>query len=173
MGRSPGMTSRSRPGPATGACRSARLRGSWDLGPDFPPLELDYTPLRALDERHVRDARLHDRLVHSPGLARRRGAPTRIAGAPAGHWVKVIAHSGYAHLFSPVEGKAASATHVGDEVLRHEHGYPLRLVAPGRKGWFWVKWVTALEVLGGPASPVRRQPNISGLTSTRFFSTLF
>ena len=38
------------------------------------------------------------------------------------------------------------ATTVGDETLSHRHGFPLRLVAPGRRGYQWVKWVTALEV---------------------------
>lgn len=39
------------------------------------------------------------------------------------------------------------ATHVGDELLDHGHGAPLRLVAPGRRGFQWVKWVTEIEVL--------------------------
>lgn len=39
------------------------------------------------------------------------------------------------------------ATRVGDEPLSHGHGAPLRLVAPGRRGFQWVKWVTAVEVL--------------------------
>ncbi len=46
---------------------------------------------------------------------------------------------------------ALLATHVldGDGVaqpLTHGHGAPLRLVAPGRRGFQWVKWVTAIEV---------------------------
>jgi DMSO/TMAO reductase YedYZ molybdopterin-dependent catalytic subunit len=39
------------------------------------------------------------------------------------------------------------ATHVGDEPLDHWHGAPLRLVAPGRRGFMWVKWVTEVVVL--------------------------
>lgn len=39
------------------------------------------------------------------------------------------------------------ATHVGDEPLSHGHGAPVRLVASGRRGFQWVKWVTAVEVL--------------------------
>jgi DMSO/TMAO reductase YedYZ molybdopterin-dependent catalytic subunit len=42
------------------------------------------------------------------------------------------------------------ATQVGDEALSHEHGFPVRLVAPGRRGMEWVKWVVAVEVLTGP-----------------------
>ncbi|MGF1504196.1 MAG: molybdopterin-dependent oxidoreductase [Anaerolineae bacterium] len=37
-------------------------------------------------------------------------------------------------------------THVGDEVLDHRHGYPLRAVSPNRRGWFWVKWLTEVRV---------------------------
>ena len=58
----------------------------------------------------------------------------------------------------PVGGRTASftlaqaqeillATHVGDEVLHHVHGYPLRAVVPSRRGWHWVKWLTEIEVV--------------------------
>ncbi|HZM20579.1 MAG TPA: molybdopterin-dependent oxidoreductase, partial [Anaerolineales bacterium] len=40
------------------------------------------------------------------------------------------------------------ATHVGNEVLEHNHGYPLRAVVPSRRGWHWVKWLTEIEVQG-------------------------
>ncbi|PSP86450.1 sulfite oxidase [Halobacteriales archaeon QS_4_66_20] len=45
------------------------------------------------------------------------------------------------------------ATHVGGERLSHGHGAPLRLVAPGRRGFQWVKWVERVEVRrrGDPA----------------------
>ena len=39
------------------------------------------------------------------------------------------------------------ATHVGEQVLDHVHGYPLRAVVPSRRGWHWVKWLTEIEVL--------------------------
>jgi hypothetical protein len=38
------------------------------------------------------------------------------------------------------------ATHVGNDPLSRGHGYPVRLVAPGRRGYDWVKWVVAIEV---------------------------
>jgi hypothetical protein len=45
---------------------------------------------------------------------------------------------------------ALLATHIGYEPLSHEHGFPLRLVAPGRRGFEWVKWITRIEVLTAP-----------------------
>jgi cytochrome b561 len=49
------------------------------------------------------------------------------------------------------EARAALlATHVGEEPLAHEHGFPLRLVAPDRRGFEWVKWITRVEVLTAP-----------------------
>jgi len=39
------------------------------------------------------------------------------------------------------------ATHVGDEVLNHSHGFPLRAVVPSRRGWHWVKWLTGIEII--------------------------
>lgn len=47
---------------------------------------------------------------------------------------------------------ALLATHTGSEPLSHEHGFPLRLVTPGRRGFEWVKWITRIEVLTEPDS---------------------
>jgi len=54
---------------------------------------------------------------------------------------------------------ALLATHVAGEPLGHGNGAPCRLVAPGRRGLEWVKWVTAVElgsrcpVVGGSGLP--------------------
>jgi DMSO/TMAO reductase YedYZ molybdopterin-dependent catalytic subunit len=50
-------------------------------------------------------------------------------------------------LSLPEARKALLATHAGGQPLSHGHGAPLRLVAPGRRGFQWVKWVTEIEVL--------------------------
>jgi hypothetical protein len=42
------------------------------------------------------------------------------------------------------------ATHVGGVPLSPGHGYPVRLVAPGRRGFWWVKWVTRIETGSAP-----------------------
>lgn len=65
--------------------------------------------------------------------------------------VRLRGVSGYFGDFTLAEARdLLLATQVGDEVLNHLHGYPLRAVAPTRRGWFWVKWLTEVEVLGKP-----------------------
>jgi len=55
--------------------------------------------------------------------------------------------SGYTAYFAPSEiSEILLATHVGEQVLDHWHGYPLRAVVPSRRGGHWVKWLTEIEV---------------------------
>lgn len=87
------------------------------------------------------------------------GALLDRAGARGGH-VRVISHTGYRWSFTAEHARRCLlATRVGGEPLSHGHGAPVRLVAPGRRGFQWVKWVTRIEVhdapdLGAPASTV-------------------
>lgn len=70
---------------------------------------------------------------------------------PGARAVSFVSVTGY--RWSVPLTEAASlllATHAGDEPLDHGHGAPLRLVAPGRRGFQWVKWVTEVRVLQQP-----------------------
>jgi hypothetical protein len=66
--------------------------------------------------------------------------------------VTVRSITGYYRRFSLEDARGMIlATSVGGETLSHGHGFPLRLVAPGRRGFEWVKWVTELEVSSTPS----------------------
>jgi DMSO/TMAO reductase YedYZ molybdopterin-dependent catalytic subunit len=75
----------------------------------------------------------------------------RLLGDAKGSHVRVISHTGYRWSFDRDDARELLlATHVGDEPLSHGHGAPVRLVAPGRRGFIWVKWVTRVELHDGP-----------------------
>lgn len=66
-------------------------------------------------------------------------------------WVRFESVTGYRWSLPIEEARAALlATHVGDERLTHGHGAPVRLVAPGRRGFQWVKWVVSVEIRETP-----------------------
>ena len=65
--------------------------------------------------------------------------------------VTVTSATGYYRRFSMEEARGyVLATRVGEGPLSRGHGYPVRLVAPGKRGFEWVKWVTAIEVNDSP-----------------------
>jgi DMSO/TMAO reductase YedYZ molybdopterin-dependent catalytic subunit len=62
-------------------------------------------------------------------------------------YVRFTSVTGYRWSLPIAEAEdALLATHVGGERLSHGHGAPARLVAPDRRGFQWVKWVTRVEV---------------------------
>ena len=62
-------------------------------------------------------------------------------------YVRFVSVTGYRWSLPIDEARdALLATHVDDERLTHGHGAPARLVAPGRRGFQWVKWVERIEV---------------------------
>jgi hypothetical protein len=66
---------------------------------------------------------------------------------PAKHRVLLKDVSGYTSLITPDEvSEILLATYVGDQVLNHWHGFPVRVVVPSRRGGYWVKWLTEIEV---------------------------
>ena len=61
--------------------------------------------------------------------------------------VTVRSATGYWRRFSLEEAQAyLLATHVSGERLSRGHGFPVRLVAPDKRGYDWVKWVTQIHV---------------------------
>lgn len=62
-------------------------------------------------------------------------------------WVTVHSVTGYRWSFPlPAAREFLLATHVGGERLSHGHGAPMRLVAPERRGFQWVKWVDRVQI---------------------------
>ena len=65
--------------------------------------------------------------------------------------LEVTSLTGYSRLF-PARDAANLylAVGYGGEPLRRGHGAPVRLVAPGRRGFWWVKWVSSIELVDRP-----------------------
>jgi Oxidoreductase molybdopterin binding domain len=147
-----------------------RFTGSYDTGDDFPATSwvADHPrPLGAAYRLHVGDRRLTaaeldrgDELVATLDCTggfyteqRWRGVflSRLLAPADGATHVRVISHTGYRWSFSLADAHGLLlATHVGGEPLSHGHGAPCRLVAPGRRGFQWVKWVERIELHDGP-----------------------
>ncbi|MHB1132214.1 MAG: molybdopterin-dependent oxidoreductase [Chloroflexota bacterium] len=66
---------------------------------------------------------------------------------PGARSVSCAAGSGYGRRFAlaPARGYLL-ALGVAGQTLDHAHGFPLRLVAPERRGFEWVKWLARIEV---------------------------
>jgi DMSO/TMAO reductase YedYZ molybdopterin-dependent catalytic subunit len=81
------------------------------------------------------------------------GVPLDALFPDAGDARSVYVHSatGYWIRF-PVRdlGHLLLATTVNGEALRPGHGFPARIVAPGRRGFWWVKWVDRVELTTTP-----------------------
>ncbi len=70
---------------------------------------------------------------------------------PPGRSVDVVSATGYRRRFPAAQaGALLLATHAAGRPLSAGHGGPARLVAPGRRGFWWVKWVVAVEVVDEP-----------------------
>jgi len=157
-----------------------RFTGSYDAGSfsgnDFPSTSWVSDQPRPRTHRVAVDGHVRRSLALGPGeLARgdeltatldctggfsstQRWAGVRLgplldeAGVRAGAaHVRVISRTGYRWSFGIEDARGLLlATHVGGEPLSHGHGAPCRLVAPGRRGFQWIKWVERIEVHEDP-----------------------
>jgi len=75
-------------------------------------------------------------------LRRGPGAQSVYVHSLTGYWVRFPIHD---------LDRLLLATQVGGAPLSPDHGFPVRLVAPGRRGYWWVKWVDRIEVQTTPS----------------------
>ena len=76
----------------------------------------------------------------------------RVLGKIDGSSIRVVSSTGYDRRFPLAEANRLwLATRFGGRPLDAGHGFPARLVAPDRRGFWWVKWVVAVEVDDLPA----------------------
>lgn len=81
-----------------------------------------------------------------------RGVALSELGLPAGGTIEVVSATGYRRRFPAADAAALLlATHAAGRPLSAGHGAPARLVAPGRRGFWWVKWVVAVRAVDGPS----------------------
>ena len=75
------------------------------------------------------------------------GVTDLVGPLPAGtRSVIVRSHTGYSRRFDVAELPGLLlATELDGRPLAAGHGAPARLVAPGRRGFWWVKWVSSVE----------------------------
>lgn len=71
----------------------------------------------------------------------------RLLATTSGLSIRVVSSTGYDRRF-PIEEapRLLLATRFGGTQLDPGHGFPARLVAADRRGFWWVKWVVAIEV---------------------------
>jgi DMSO/TMAO reductase YedYZ molybdopterin-dependent catalytic subunit len=74
-----------------------------------------------------------------------------LPGSPDARSIAVRSVTGYGRRFPAGDvSNLLLATRVGGAPLSPGHGSPLRLVAPGRRGFWWVKWVGSVETSETP-----------------------
>jgi Oxidoreductase molybdopterin binding domain len=62
--------------------------------------------------------------------------------------IEIISVTGHRWSFDRGEAeRALLATHIGDEPISTGHGYPVRLVPNGHRGFTWIKWIGEVRVV--------------------------
>jgi len=82
------------------------------------------------------------------------GVPVSSLMSPDPEARSLLVHSvtGYWVRFPVADiGHLLLATQVGGGPLSPGHGFPVRLIAPNRRGFWWVKWVDRIELDATPA----------------------
>jgi len=76
----------------------------------------------------------------------------RLLGEVDGESIQVRSVTGYQRRFPARDAdRLWLAFEVGGQPLSAGHGYPARIVAPDRRGFWWVKWVDSVTVSNTPA----------------------
>lgn len=66
--------------------------------------------------------------------------------------VVISSVTGYSRAYPVAEARRLLvAVRVAGAPLAHGHGAPARIVAPGRRGYWWVKWVREVEASAAPS----------------------
>lgn len=138
--------------------RQRIAREDWRLTVDGAvraPLALDYDGIVALAaeaRRATLDCTGGWYTVQEWSGAPLAGLLARAGPLPGARSVRVVSATGYDRRFGLGDApRLLLATEVGGERLSAGHGFPVRLVAPGRRGYHWVKWVVRVEVSELPA----------------------
>ena len=138
--------------------RQRIAREDWRLAVDGAvraPFALDYDGMAALAaeaRRATLDCTGGWYTVQEWSGAPLAGLLARAEPLPGARSVRVVSATGYDRRFGLGDAsRLLLATEVGGERLSAGHGFPVRLVAPGRRGYHWVKWVVRVEVSELPA----------------------
>jgi DMSO/TMAO reductase YedYZ molybdopterin-dependent catalytic subunit len=136
------------------------------LNDDVPTVDLETWSLRVADARGerslgydelTRDGRVVRAILDCTGgwFAEQewRGLALTDLLSPDGRAasIEVGSVTGYTRRLPVADaGRLLLATHVGGHPLSAGHGAPVRLVAPGRRGFWWVKWVDRVALSETP-----------------------
>lgn len=75
----------------------------------------------------------------------------RVIGKQTNSTLVVRSGTGYTRKFPMTDVEHLwLVTEMNGAPLSRGHGFPLRLVAPGRRGFWWVKWVRSIELVDSP-----------------------